>query len=200
MQTTEAKQTLRPSNDGSDNNEWFEPDWHLDKRRKPPSEKKSWRPKQLWARHHEIKRRLLLGQSNKQIAEALGIHPQTVSWVRNSPVMQKALKELSQKRDEAAVDLKNQIMELAPLAIKHYKRCLEDETNEVYSTSQQLKIAGDVLDRSGLSPKQVSRHEHLHAHLTTAEIEEIKRRAREDSERSGLLTVVVEDNDEGNGG
>ena len=196
MQPIEAKQTLRPSNDDSD---WFEPDWRLDKRRKPPSEKKSWRPKQLWARHHEIKRRLLLGQSNKQIAEALGIHPQTVSWVRNSPVMQKALKELNQKRDEAAVDLKNQIMELAPLAIKHYRRCLEDETNEVYSTTQQLKIAGDVLDRSGLSPKQVNRHEHLHAYLNAADIEEIKRRALEDSKKSGLLTVVVEDN-EGEGG
>ena len=45
---------------------------------KLPTGNRKYQIKELWDRHHEINRRILLGQKNKEIAEDLNITEATV--------------------------------------------------------------------------------------------------------------------------
>jgi len=59
---------------------------------------------QLWASHHEMLRRLGLGESPEMIAAALGVTAHTVINFRDSSLVQVRLKELAARRDEEGLD------------------------------------------------------------------------------------------------
>ena len=128
--------------------------------------------------HHEITRRLLLGQKNVEIAEQLNCHEQTVSNVRNSQVVQDKLSVMQGARDANTVDLAREIQEIAPKALQNLREIIEDESGEV-PLHMKAKESNNLLDRAGYSPKQQTEHKHLHAHMTTDKIEEIKERAKQ---------------------
>lgn len=141
----------------------------VDKRRSEQVE----RGNNFWDHHHEIVRRLLLGQKAVDIAHDLGLHPQTVSNVRNSPLVQRQLAVLQQQRTEEAVTIAEQIREIAPKAVQ----ALDDAMSDPDSPwNAKVAAAKDVLDRAGYAP--VRRTENVNAHLTLEELEAIKARAK----------------------
>lgn len=138
--------------------------------------------KALWSRHKKILRLLSTGQySRNEIAENIGVTPQTVSNIANSALGKETLEILTGASDAEAVDLMARFKALAPVALSIQQELLMEE-----GTPKRLKndIANKILDRSGYQP--VSRNINLNVdkNLNRAEIKEIKRRAKEIKEAS----------------
>ena len=171
----------------------------VDKRRRIPGEpKKSFEATQMWDRYHEIARRVTLGQKNTEIANALGVTPEMVSYVRNSPLVQEKITELQVRADNETVDVSKRIKNLAPHAIKLLEDLIVSGKieNEKIPARIRLKHAESVLDRAGhAAPKEV-RSLNLHGHYTSEELEEIKARARNSAMKSSTVIVVNGDGDE----
>ena len=144
-------------------------------------ERKGWQVAQMWESHHEIARRLILGQSNEEIAIDLNCTAQTVSNVRNSPVVQEKLAIMSAARDAGTLELAKEIADLAPLALQRVKEAIENGTvlGKELSGSIILKEANGLLDREIGKPTQRIDTRGLHGVFTLADIERIKERARE---------------------
>jgi hypothetical protein len=147
------------------------------------TDKRSYNIKQLWSKHHEIIRRVAIGHSNGQIAAALGVTPQTVSNVRNSPVARVKLMELQSQLDETLIEVQNRIRSVAPTA----QNLLEDIiTGSVPAhISLRAKYASELLNRAGLSP--VHRIASVSTTLTRDDIESIKRRAIDAAEAHNAI-------------
>lgn len=126
--------------------------------------------------HHEICRHVLLGKKNVEIASLLGCTPQTVSNVRNSPIVKHRLQELRVARDIAAINFAAEVQARAGRAFEILDEALMDETGEV-PLMMRLKEANNILDRVERVEGIGQRNVHLHAHLTMEDIEELKRRA-----------------------
>ena len=127
----------------------------------------------FWDSHHEIVRRLLLGQKAVDIARDLGITPQTVSNVRNNPLVVKQLADMHEKRDSDATAVANQIKEVAPMAVQVLTEAMSDKSSP---WNAKIMAAKDVLDRAGHAP--IHRSESVTTTLTFEEITAIKERAR----------------------
>lgn len=105
--------------------------------------------------HEEIARLLSLGIRPKEIAERLGLHPQTVSNVRNSPIIKQMIEIIQTQRTENAAEIARQVAQLAPSAIKVMKETMEfgkySEADDVELlvakpvVSEQIKAALEVL-------------------------------------------------------
>jgi len=124
--------------------------------------------------HREIVRRLVIGQRPSEIARALGLSVRQVSAIKNSEVVRRFIDMLQTRRDEAAVDIRRQIEELAPQAVEVLREAMESEESP---WAIRVRAAMDVLDRAGHSAPK--RHHHLHGVFTAQDLEEIKRRARQ---------------------
>jgi len=159
--------------------------------RKPTYDRK-YEIQNMWERHHEIVRLTLLGHAPKDIAERLKITPQTVSITLNSKIVRDKLEIMRAQRDAASVSVAQAIQDLAPKAIAMVDKILESELGAV-SPAVQLGAAKDILDRSGHKPAE--KVQHMHAHLTAEEIEQIKERALANGLRQGKIVQVEEAQD-----
>ena len=149
--------------------------------RKSKGPKKGWQIAEMWDQHHEIARRLVLGESGVDIAKALGISRETVSNVKNSPVVQDKLALLRAARDCECVDLAKEISELAPIALKRMREALETGTvlGKEVNAAGILKEANALLDREMGKAVQRVDTRGVNMHLTMDDIEAIKQRASE---------------------
>ena len=136
---------------------------------------------QMWDNHHEIARLIVLGMNNKEIADRMNCTPQTVSNVRNSPVVQDKLAILHAVRDVATGDLAHEIAEMAPMALKRIREVLE--TGQVHgqtaSAAVIMKEANNLLDREMGKAVQRIDSRNLNATIGPADLEAIKQRAAE---------------------
>ena len=152
-----------------------------DRRRKNPELRRTFQVGRIWERHQEIARLILLGMKNKEIAERLGVTPAMVSYTRNSPVIREKLGIMAGARDASAIDLSREIKMKAPKALKILEQVLDGEEGtlgELASPSLRVKVASEWLDRAGYPAQKNVQNMHLHAHFTSEEIEELKRRAK----------------------
>lgn len=136
---------------------------------------------EMWECHHEIARRLLLGQKATEIARDMNITPQTVSNVRNSPVVKDKLAIMRAARDAGSVELAKEIQDLAPIALQRVREALEDGTvlGKEVSAVGILKEANSLLDREIGKPTQRIDTRNMHGHFTLADIDRIKEKARQ---------------------
>lgn len=150
----------------------------------PNGRTKTWNVSEMWELHHEIARRVVLGQKNVVIAEALGCTPQTVSNVRNSPIVQDQMAIMKSARDADTVDLAREIQEIAPLAMQNLRRIIEDGEldGEKATLSLRAKESRDMIARAGFGVPQRIHSESVSVTLTSTDIADIKRRARENSD------------------
>jgi len=174
---------------------YFKPNRGRDERKVSPNERRTFEVSTMWELHHEIVRRILLGQKNVDIAKALSISEVTVSYTRNSQVVKDKLEIMKGARDAETIDLSKRIREGAPKALKLLEDAIDGEVvgadgepREV-TTMARLREANTMLDRAGYAAIRTFRGEHLVAHFTGEEIEKIKERARGVGIDSG---VVVE--------
>lgn len=136
--------------------------------------------KHLQDRTKEIARLALIGWSSEAIADFLGISRETVKQIRGSSLFRKHVDELQERRDESAIDVRRDMDLLIPHAIDTYERVLAGEEG---TPSLRVKVAGEVLDRTGYAPvKQVNVHSTT-TKMTLEDIAEIRRRA-EDSRKA----------------
>lgn len=157
-----------------------------DRRKRSNGKRRVFAVNEMTELHHEIARRILLGQKNVDIAEDLNCVPQTVSNVRNSPVVQSKLGEMVKKRDERAVNIIEEVNRRLPRALEILDEVLYDETGEL-PLSMRVKEANTLLDRKEKIEGLGQRHFHAHAMLSDEDLENIKRRALEAGMRSGVV-------------
>lgn len=151
-----------------------------DLRRKPEG-RVGWQVGEMYERHHEIARRLILGQSGKEIAAALGVTDVTVSNVKNSPIVQDKLSIMRAARDAGTIELATEIANLAPIAVQRLKEALT--TGEVFgqkvNATSILKEANNIIDREMGKPVQRVDTRSTTMHLTPDDLARIKERALE---------------------
>ncbi len=90
----------------------------VDLRFKNPEVNKSYRIAKLWDIHHEITRRIALGERNKDIAAALGISVGMVVYTKNSLAGKQQVGIMRGAMDADTIDLGIKIQKFAPIALK----------------------------------------------------------------------------------
>lgn len=165
-----------------------------DGRRVLPNSNRSYEVKELRARHFEIIRRALLGQSYKDIATDLGVTSKNVSDVLNSELAQEQMLMLQSMRNDQASDVRQQIEEIAPTALNVLRAvierteaiCRDDPT--FIPPPHATKVAKDNLDRAGFGAIHKVEKRHAHMHFTLDEVNKMKERALARA-RTGIETA-----------
>lgn len=166
------------------------PDLRVDKRRRIPGQpKKGFEVSQMLDIYQEVIRRIVIGQKNVAIANELGITPQTVSYIRNSEIVQAKLGVMHAAADHETISVAARIKELAPEALKIVETLVVDGKLDGEKIPAKLRAhhAESLLDRAGYAPAREVRSMNLHGHYTKDDIEALKKRARENAS-----AVVVE--------
>jgi hypothetical protein len=165
----------------------------IDNRRNPDGNQ-NYDVTRIWENHNEIIRLLVAGVSPTAIARSLNITTQTVSNVRNSPLAQQRIAELSAQRDAEAVDIAKRVAEIAPLAVdvlkKHLIDALENDEDDKDKARIGTTAALGLLDHA--VPKKVEGRV-MHGHITLDRINEIKQKALVSMQQ---VVVVEETSDE----
>lgn len=156
--------------------------------RTPSPDGRRYQLETLWEVHHEILRRLSLGQKSVDIARDLNVTTPVVSYVKNSEIGRRQLDLMRGAADLEVVNVQGRIKELAATAV----RVLEAGLEEDQPMLTRLKTAFDVLDRAGHAAPKVLRTENLHAHLTGEDLALLKERAKAEAEAGGIVIEAEE--------
>jgi len=153
----------------------------------------------LRERHREMLRRIVAGESNKQISEEMGVSPSSVSVLRNSPSAQAHIETLEKEADEKCVEARSRLRLLTTQAVEHLAGALEDPALGGRSVEQADRIALAVLDRSGLGPvtRGSIKTQVAHGHFTLEDIEKLEERAQAEKNSSYRQVVDVTPADRG---
>jgi hypothetical protein len=137
-----------------------------------------WVVSEMWDLHHEIARRIVLGEKNVDIAEALKISPQMVCNVKNSPVVQERISILRGARDADTIDLAREIKEIAPDAVRLLKDIIRGEgEGKGAPLTLRSREANNMLARNGFGIPHKIQTDNTHTFLTGEDLERIKQRA-----------------------
>ena len=152
-------------------------------------ERKTFEVSEMWELHHEIVRRLVLGQKNSEIAKALNVTPVMVSYTRNSKVVKKQLDLMRAARDADTMDIAVRIRENGPAALSLLEDIIEDG-GDTHGIALAARTAESMLDRGGYAaPKKI---EGIVAHFTKDEIAELKKQAVESGRDAGMIIDAEE--------
>lgn len=132
---------------------------------------------QLWEVHHEIARRIALGEKNADIARELGVTPVMVSYTRNSRIVQDKISIMRGAMDADTIDLGRRIQEIAPRALDLIEDVIEGKgAGKEAPIGLRVREAESIMDRAGYSA--VKKVMGVQAHFTAQDIERIKARAK----------------------
>lgn len=157
--------------------------------RMPAEAPRQYQIQQLWDVHHEILRRLIIGQKAVDIARDLNVTTAVISYVRNSEIGRKQLSLMRSAADVSAVDVAGHIKKLAARAVE----VMEAGLDESQTMGVRMKAAVDILDRAGFGAPKILRTENIHAHLTREDIDAIKQRARDEGVIIDVVAEAVND-------
>ena len=101
-----------------------------------------WQVTALTPRHREIMRRLLEGAPHKQIAQEMGLHPQTIYLITTSALF---IAELQKMEETADFQIIKRAEALAGEALDVMKVLMRYSKNDAIKKA----AAGDILDRAG---------------------------------------------------
>lgn len=175
---------------------------------------KTWRPKlspppapltAMSDRHHAIVRMATLGYKNTEIAQKLGITPESVGQVRRSPIAKLKTGEIQDRLYEEAFDAAKEIQATLPAAIKIMQRIVNDgelrEGDEWCSTDRghQLQAAKDLLGMNGFAPIKKVESKSISAHLSGEDIDRLVQDAIDAGMEQGQIYIegeVVEESEQ----
>lgn len=103
--------------------------------------------KELKAHHRNILQMSFNGRKNEEIAEKLGISPQTVSNVISSPMGKAYINGLNDKMEESTLDVRKELISMNTDALLTFKRLLDPKNKA--PAAVQFSTAKDILDRTG---------------------------------------------------
>jgi len=138
---------------------------------------RSFEPKRLWGKQKEILRLIASGlYTRKEVAEMLGVTPQTVTNITRSELGRSMLQMMDGASDHEVVTTVAKIRALAPIAAMVQEEMLLDD-----DTSPALRnaVANKILDRTLGAPIARSMSISVSAGLTMEDLNSIKQRARE---------------------
>jgi len=145
--------------------------------------------KDLWDIHHEIIRRLVIGQRSKDIADILRISEATVNSVKGSVLARRQMDLMRAARDKEAIDISQQIQDLCPSAVK----VLEEAMDPEHPIHIRANMALKVLEMGGHKAPAKVQVSAVHSILSASDIDEIrKRRELALAERSALNASTIE--------
>ncbi len=161
-----------------------------DRRRVSSHEDKStYDIRNFWQRHHEIVNLASRGFKQTEIAEILGITPQTVSNTLNSTLGEQKLSEVRKERDEDAIITRERIRVLKDQALKVYQD-LFDNVDGSASIRERLHAA-DVVTLELAGMKAPTKIQSSSVTLTGEELLALKERGLKALKDSGF-TVNIE--------
>lgn len=133
--------------------------------------------------HHEVARLLASGERPLDVALITGYHPSRISILQRDPAFAELL-AFYRERTVAEYDFRVGRMKLINEdALAEIQRRLDIEAERL-KTSDVLKIATAMADRTGLGPTQKIEQKTLH--LTLEDLEEIKRSTQE-QQKGGVV-------------
>ena len=172
---------------------WTDPTRGDNRKNGDKPKKSGWQVAEMWDKHHEIARRIVLGQKNTEIARDLNCTEVQISNVRNSPVVQDKIVIMRAARDAGTIDLAREIADLAPIALLRVREALE--TGKVLGKEVSavgiLKEANNIVDREIGKPTQRIDTRNVHGHFTLEDIERIKNRAKALAGDSGQMANEI---------
>jgi len=163
-----------------------------DERRKREGESRQVDIKQLWQRSHEIINLASLGHKQSEIAEMLGVTPQTVSNTLNSTLGKEEVSEKRKTRDEAYEELYSDVMELTKKAMGIYRGILEAKEDDPKVTIEMKRKVADTvtLELSGMRAPTKIDTRNISTTATMEEIEDFKQRGIQAAKDSGKLVFI----------
>lgn len=161
-----------------------------DRRRVDHENRRTYDVKALWQRHHEIVNLSARGFKNVEIAEILGIDPQTVSNILNSTLGEEKLAELREIRDGETKKRLEQIRLMTSKALNVYNEILDDN-GEKATLKDRKEVATTVLmELSGLRVPTRIQSTSVSTTLTKEELEEFKKRGIAAMREAGVVVDV----------
>ena len=161
-----------------------------DLRRSEAGERKTYDIKSLWQRNHEIVNLAARGFKQTAIADILGINPQTVSNTLNSELGQHKLSDIRYSRDEEAKKVSEKIRVLTNKALNVYHEIFDDASGEVSLRDKKDTADTIVLELSGLRAPTRIQSQSVHTVLSSAELDEFKRRGVQAARDSGMIVDI----------
>ena len=156
---------------------YFERDRGPDLRR---SEKRRvWQVNEMWDIHHEIARRLLIGQKDTSIAEDLNVSATMVGLVKKSPVVREKLDIMHAAADDKVIEMAKYIKDKAPVALRLLDDVIEGRSIGGITPPLKMRVdeANNWIDRAGFKAPQRVEGMLIHGHYTAQEIEDLKKEA-----------------------
>ena len=147
-------------------------------------QERSYEVKEIWYQHNEIIRLIVLGYGNGEIAEMTGYTPQTISNIRNSPIVRERVDELMHGADTRMLDIQARVREFEPIALEHLERIILGEVEGV-SPALRAKTCENYLARGGHGP--VQKLSSVSTSLSREDIEELKRQAKNVALEQGAM-------------
>jgi hypothetical protein len=142
--------------------------------------------KEIWFQHQEIIRLIVLGYGNIEIAEITGYTPQTISNIRNSPVVRERVAELQGELDYRTLDIMERVRQFEPVALEHLELIIRGKVPGV-SAGLRARTCENYLSRAGHGT--VQKISSVSASLTREDIEALKERAKQAALDHGAMEV-----------
>lgn len=135
-----------------------------------------WQVREMQDIHHEIARRLLLGQKAPFIASQVGCSAATVRNVKDSPVVQEKLEIMRGARDKDVINVAAHIQRIAPKSIQLLEEVIAGTgAGADANIALRCKVAESNLDRAGYGA--VKKFQGAVGHFTSDDIAELKAEA-----------------------
>jgi len=174
-----------------------------------PKAERKYQIQHLWEKHYEMARLAVVGYSNIQIAEIIGMSPDHISIVMNSKIFKEHVQVLRAARDAGAADISRRIIEVAPIALARIKEVVEEPIfvntklddgtemrvkNPLADPSLAIKASQDLLDRAGFGAVEKK----ITANYDISELEKLKQAALQAGIANGQIIsdAVFEDTPE----
>lgn len=129
---------------------------------------------ELRTQHRQLARLKHEGYKAPEIASQMDMPLSTVRNILADPLFKSHVASLDDASDEKVIDARKVLADGAVMAAQKVVELVNS-----YDEKLGLSAARDVLDRTGYSPKQEYQHKHLHAHLSSEDIEALKSRAKQ---------------------
>lgn len=159
-----------------------------------PSEDRQYQLQSLNDKHHECCRLALLGYKPKQIARMLGVTEPTVCNAIHSAKGRELLSVMRGARDQDIIDLAKDIQEFAHEVFEATKATYR---NPNLPDHLKLKYGIELMGLAGHVKPQRVQVQGAVAHLTSAEIEQIKQRAKLLADKTEVIDVEYQESEQG---
>ena len=128
-----------------------------------------------------IVQQVVLGKTDVEIADSLGVTAQMVRYTRESPIVKEKIAVLRGMAEAETIDIAREIRNLTPVALAVLEEFLLDPNHD---KKERRNIAQDLLNRDARSRSGTTVGV---SYLTGDDIKEIKMRAKEEATRNGQM-------------